>query len=104
MSKFLKVILFAVTVSSLAISSAPAQTKKADAKKADTNKTTAAQGKITKAEAERIVMQKNPGANVVNTTATTVNGHQVWSVSVTGTGGNAARKVFVDQETGKISR
>ena len=41
---------------------------------------------------------------VVNTTETTVNGHQVWSVSVTGTGGNAARKVFVDQETGKISR
>jgi uncharacterized membrane protein YkoI len=97
MKKLGYAILSAVALASLAISSAPAQTKKAEAKQP------AAQGKITKADAERLVQQKNPGLNILNSTEATVNGHQVWSVSVATTGGNVARKVYVDQETGKLS-
>ena len=103
MKKLLQLIALAAVVSSLAVSSAPAQGKKPEAKKAQTVQSQAGQPKITKADAERLVIQKNPGANVLNTTESTVNGHKVWSVSVATTGGNVARKVLVDQETGKLS-
>jgi uncharacterized membrane protein YkoI len=96
MNKLLQLITLAVAVSSLAISSAPAQTKKAEANQS-------AQAKISKADAERLALQRNPGATVVNTTEATVNGHQVWALSVVTTGGNVTRKVYVDQETGKLS-
>lgn len=96
MKKFAYVVLTATALSFLAISSAPAASQKAAA-------TQAAQPKITKADAQRIVMQKNPGANVVSTTETTVAGHKVWALSVITTGGNVSKKIYVDQETGKIT-
>jgi hypothetical protein len=96
MNTILKAITLAVAVSSLAISSAPAQGKKAQADQSG-------QPKISKADAERLALQRNPGATIVNTTEATVSGHKVWALSVITTGGNVTRKVFVDQETGKLS-
>jgi hypothetical protein len=90
------IALAAAAVSLLAVSSAPAQARKGDS-------TQAVQPKISKADAERLTLQRNPGATVLNTTQATVKGRQVWAVSVATTGGNVARKVFVDQETGKLS-
>lgn len=97
MKKFAYLVLTATALSLLAISAAPAASEKAAANQA-------AQPKITKADAQRIVMEKNPGANVVSTTEATIAGHKVWALSVTTTGGNVSKKLYVDQETGKITR
>ena len=96
MKKIAHVILFGVVACGLALSSAVAQTKKAQSNDA-------AQSKVSKADAEGLVVKRNPGATVLNSTEVTVNGHKVWSVSVATTGGNVARKVYVDEETGKLS-
>ena len=102
MKKLLHLVALTATVSSLAISAAPAQSaKKGDTKKTDT--TSASQAKISKADAERMVMQRNPGANVVNTIQATVQGRQVWQVSYTATGDYTTRKIYVDQDTGKMT-
>lgn len=93
MKKNAYVVLTAVTLSLLAISSAPAAGQKAEA----------AQGKISKVDAEKIVMTKNPGAKVVSSTEATVAGHKVWALSVITTGGNVTKKIYVDEETGKLS-
>src|SRR3954471_16417092 len=97
MKKIAHVILFGVVACGLAMSSAVAQTKKAQSNEA------ASQSKVSKADAEALVMKKNPGATVLNSNEATVNGHKVWAVSVSTTGGNVARKVYVDQDTGKLS-
>jgi uncharacterized membrane protein YkoI len=96
MKKFAFIALVVAAVAFVTVSPAPAQVRKGDS-------TQAVQPKISKAEAERLALQRNPGANVLNTTQATVKGRQVWSISVATTGGNVARKVFVDQETGKLS-
>jgi outer membrane murein-binding lipoprotein Lpp len=101
MKKIAHVILFGVVACGLAMSSAVAQSKK---DKAQTNvATTTSQSKVSKADAEALVLKRNPGATVLNSNEATVNGHKVWSVSVSTTGGNVARKVYVDQDTGKLS-
>jgi hypothetical protein len=102
MKQLLQLTALAVAVSSLAISSAPAQAKKNETKKMEANQA-AGQPKISKADAERLVMQRNPGANVLNVTQATVGGHQVWAVSVAGTGAPAPKKIYVDQDSGKLS-
>src|SRR5438094_881882 len=99
MKKIAHVILFGVVACGLAMSSAVAQTKKEKAPASQT----ATQSKVSKADAEALVMKRNPGATVLNSNEATVNGHKVWAVSVSTTGGNVARKVYVDQESGKLS-
>ena len=94
MKKIAYVVVSAAALSLLAISSASAAGQKAEA----------TQAKISKADAEKIVVTKNPGAKVVSTTEATVAGHKVWALSVITTGGNVSKKLYVDQETGKISR
>lgn len=96
MKKFAYLVLTATALSLLAISSAPAESQKAAANQA-------AQPKITKADAQRIVMPRNPGAKVVSTTEATMAGRKVWALSVITTGGNVSKKIYVDQETGKIT-
>ena len=104
MNKLLQITALAVAVSALAISSAPAQGKKADAKKGNEKQAAqAGQPKISKADAERLALQRNPGASVVNSTEATVNGKKVWALSIVTTGGNVTRKVYVDEDTGKLS-
>ncbi len=97
MKKLLQISALTIAVSAFAISPAPAQTKKTAANQP------AAQSKISKADAERLVTQRNPGATVLNTVEATVKGQKVWAVSIVGTGGNVSRKAYVDEETGKIS-
>jgi hypothetical protein len=96
MKKFSHVVVLGVTVSALAISSAVAESKKADA-------AGAAEPKISKAEAQRLVVQRNPGANVVSCTEVTVKGEKMWAVSFTGTGANLTKKWLVNEQSGKIT-
>lgn len=104
MKKSLQVITLVVVGLSLGISSAPAQTKKGDAKNANANQSAqAGQAKISKTDAEQRIQQRFPGANIVNTVEATVNGHKAWAVSFSTTGAPAARKAYVDEETGKVS-
>ena len=63
----------------------------------------AGQPKISKADAEHRLQQRYPGANIMNVVESTVNGHKVWALSFSTTGAPAARKAYVDQETGKVS-
>jgi outer membrane lipoprotein-sorting protein len=97
MKKIVQIALAVVVLSAFASSSAFAQGKKAASKEA------AAQSAVSKADAERLVLQRNPGATVLNTNEATVKGQKVWSVSIATTGGNVARKVYVDEATGKLT-
>lgn len=98
MKKFAYVILSITLASVLAGSSAVAETKKAG-----TNQS--AQGKhITKNEAQHLVLQKYPAANIKTCEEKTVNGTSIWVVSFTMTGGNAPQRVQVDAQTGKVTR
>jgi uncharacterized membrane protein YkoI len=64
----------------------------------------APQGKITKNEAQHLVLKKYPGARVVSCESKTANGNAVWVVTFAETGSNANRSVTVDEQTGKITR
>jgi NAD(P)H-dependent flavin oxidoreductase YrpB (nitropropane dioxygenase family) len=97
MNKFLQIIVSSAAVSLLAISTAPAQAKKAEPSQ------TTAQAKIDQKQAEKLVLKKYPGANIVSCTESTAGGHAAWLVSFTSIGASTAQKVYVDQESGKIS-
>ena len=104
MKKLLQITALGLAVFALAISSAPAQGKKAEANKGNANQAAqAGQPKISKADAEHRRQQRYPGANIMNVVESTVNGHKVWALSFSTTGAPAARKAYVDQETGKVS-
>lgn len=97
MKKFANLTLSIAVALVLAGSSALAQPKKADANQA-------AHGKITKNEAQHLVLTKYPAANIKNCELKTVNGASVWIVSFTMTGGNVPQRVQVDEQTGKLTR
>lgn len=99
MKKLAYIALSIVAVSVLAGSSALAEPKKAEA----TNEA-AAETKVTKEAAQKLVLQKYPGAQVINCESDTVKGNAVWVVRFSRTGGNVKEKVMVDAQTGKISR
>ena len=102
MKQFAYIILSIVVVSVVASSPALA----AGEKKAEATKTAAAAAdtKIDKAGAEKLVMQKYPGATVIGCEMGTVKDNSVWVVRFKRTGNNVAEKVSVDPQTGKISR
>ncbi len=89
----------------MVVTSSPAQAeeKKAEGKKADSSQAAPAAA-ITKDRAEHLVMQKYPGAKVINTEMGTVKDASGWIVRFTRTGGNVADKVMVDAQTGKLTR
>ncbi len=60
------------------------------------------EGKITKNEAEHIVLQKFPGAKVTKCELNTSKGHGIWVLEVTKAGANTASKVQVDGRSGKM--
>ena len=97
MKKLVQIAVSVIVLSAFASSSAFAQGKKAQSKEA------AAPSAVNKADAERLVLQRNPGATVLNSNEATVKGQKVWAVSISTTGGNVARKVYVDEATGKLS-
>lgn len=102
MKKFAYIILSVVVGSVVASSSAIAQAKK----DAGTSKATdtAATGKITKNEAQHLVLKRYPGANIISCDESTVNGKAVWIVKYTAVDGNLANKIQVDAQTGQLTR
>ena len=61
------------------------------------------EGKITKNEAQHLVLKQFPGATIKSCELKTVNGHSVWVVSLTKSGDKTVAKVQVDGVTGKIT-
>lgn len=61
------------------------------------------EGKITKNEAQHLVLQKFPGAKIVRCELQPVNGHSFWMVDVVQPGAQAVSKVQVDGRSGKIT-
>ena len=95
---FFSLTFLVVTLSLLALSPAPAQMTKAEADRIT-------HGKITKNQAQHLVLNKYPGAKIISCNEATANsGHSMWKVRFTVTGSNLAQNVSVDEETGKISR
>lgn len=101
MKKSAYLILSIVVGSALAGSSALADDKKAD--KAEAKASSAAQGEMTKQQAEHRVRTKYPAAKVSSSEQKTVNGKSVWIVRFTETGGNISQQMMVD-ENGKLTR
>ncbi|MEP6811342.1 MAG: PepSY domain-containing protein [Chthoniobacterales bacterium] len=60
------------------------------------------EGKITKNQAEHLVLQKYPGAKINKCVLTQSHGHGVWMLDVVKAGTNATAKVQVDGLSGKI--
>jgi Peptidase propeptide and YPEB domain. len=61
------------------------------------------EGKITKNEAQHLVLKQFPGATIKDCELKTVKGHSVWVVSLMKTGDKTVAKVQVDGLTGKIT-
>lgn len=61
------------------------------------------EGKITKNEAEHLVLQKFQGAKIVSCRLTRGKDHSVWVVDLTKAGTQEHAKVQVDGRSGKIS-
>ena len=103
MNKFTHIILslVAVAVVGFATSSAfAAEPKKAEAKASPA----AAETKITKEQAQNLVLKKYIGAQITTCELGTDKGNSVWIVTFTQTGGHAAQKVQVDAQNGKVTR
>ncbi|MDQ6764671.1 MAG: PepSY domain-containing protein [Verrucomicrobiota bacterium] len=60
------------------------------------------EGKITKNEAEHLVLKQFPGAKITSCELTRGEDHSVWVLNVIKAGGHDATKVQVDGRTGKI--
>ncbi len=61
------------------------------------------EGKITKNEAQHLVLQKFPGAKIIKCELQPANDHSVWIVDVMKSGDPAVSKVQVDGLSGKIT-
>ena len=61
------------------------------------------EGKITKNEAQHLVLKQFPGATIKNCELKTTEGHSVWVVSLIKAGDKTVAKVQVDGLTGKIT-
>ena len=61
------------------------------------------EGKITKNEAQHLVLKQFPDATIKSCELKTTNGHSVWIVSLTKAGDKMIAKVQVDGLTGKIT-
>jgi uncharacterized membrane protein YkoI len=61
------------------------------------------EGKITKNEAQHLVLKQFPDATIKSCELKTTNGHSVWVVSLTKAGDKTLAKVQVDGLTGKIT-
>jgi uncharacterized membrane protein YkoI len=61
------------------------------------------EGKITKNEAQHLVLKQFPGATIKSCDLETTNGHSVWVVSFMKAGDKNVGKVQVDGQTGKIT-
>lgn len=97
MNKFLPLVFLVVILALLAPFSAFAQMEKAEMDRI-------AHGKITKNQAQHLVLNKYPGAKIISCDEATANGHLMWKVRFTVTGSNLAERVDVDEDTGKITR
>lgn len=60
------------------------------------------QGKITKNEAEHLVLKQYPHATIKNCQLTAGKNHSVWVMDVMKSGSQSTMKVRVDGHTGKI--
>lgn len=61
------------------------------------------EGKITKNEAQHLVLKQFPDATIKNCDLKMINSHSVWVVSLTKAGDKTVVKVQVDGLTGKIT-
>jgi uncharacterized membrane protein YkoI len=61
------------------------------------------EGKITKNEAQHLVLKQFPDGTIKNCELKTVANHSVWVVSLTKAGDKTVEKVQVDALTGKIT-
>ena len=62
------------------------------------------EGKITKNEAQHLVLKQFPGAVIKNCELKTTKGHSIWVVSFMKAGDKTVAKVQVDGLTGKITQ
>ena len=62
------------------------------------------EGKITKNEAQHLVLKQFPDATIKNCELKTIKGHSVWVVSFIKAGDKTVAKVQVDGLTGKITQ
>ncbi len=60
------------------------------------------EGKITKNEAEHLVLRKFPGAKIRKCELKTSNGHGIWVLDLVKAGANTPSKVQVDGRSGKM--
>lgn len=88
----LSIVTVATFATSSASSAATRETRRLDA------------GKITKNEAQHLVLKHNPGARIQNCRLTGAKGHSVWVVDFMAAGSNKATTVRVDGRSGKIMR